>query len=105
MGGPQVGPFTATATIPASFSITNLSSLTSISRTQPLTINWSGTGFDQVQILFEASATTGSTYHGVSMQRAVPAAALAPRSPPTRHLPVGQVPDLPRVALHHKGSH
>jgi trimeric autotransporter adhesin len=73
-GGSQVGPFRATATIPASFSITNLSSLTSISRSQPVTINWSGTGFDQVLILFETSATTATTYHGVSMQCAVPAA-------------------------------
>ena len=73
-GGSQVGPFSATATIPASFSITNLSSLTSISRSQPVTINWSGTGFDQVLILFETSVTTGTTYHAVNMQCAVPAA-------------------------------
>jgi hypothetical protein len=73
-GGKQVGPFTATATLPASFSVPNLSSLATINRAQPLTVNWTGTGFDQVLILLQSALLTTSTTHGVNIQCAVPAA-------------------------------
>lgn len=63
-----------TGTIPASFNISNLSALTTINRAQPLTINWTGTGFDQLQILMESDILTSTTTHGVSVNCAVPAA-------------------------------
>ncbi len=52
-GGADVGPFTVSATFPNSFTVTNLSSLSSIDRSQPLTINWTGSGFDHVAITIE----------------------------------------------------
>jgi uncharacterized protein (TIGR03437 family) len=59
-GGSQVGPFTATATMPSSFTVTNLSALSTVSRSQPLTVNWSGSGFDQVIVTVVGSVTSGT---------------------------------------------
>jgi uncharacterized protein (TIGR03437 family) len=53
-GGKQVAPFTATVTLPSSFTVTNWSSLTSVNRAQPLTVNWTGSGFDQVSIYIQS---------------------------------------------------
>jgi len=55
-GGTQVGPFTASATLPQSFAVTNWDAITAINRANGLTVNWSGTGFDTVVI-----AATGQT--------------------------------------------
>jgi uncharacterized protein (TIGR03437 family) len=73
-GGTQVGPFTVTATIPASFSVPNFTSLTAVNRTQPFTVNWTGTGFDQVIIRIQSGLLTSTTTHGVNLTCAVPAA-------------------------------
>ncbi len=73
-GGIQVGPFTATSTIPASFDISNLNSLATINRAQPLTINWTGTGFDQALILIQSGVLTTTTTHSVNVSCAVPSA-------------------------------
>jgi hypothetical protein len=60
-GGKQVGPFSATATMPASF-ISNLSSLSTVNHGQPLTITWSGLGFDQILIrILGSTPTSGGT--------------------------------------------
>jgi trimeric autotransporter adhesin len=72
-GGKDVGPFTVTATMPTSFNVTNLSSLATINRSQPLTINWTGSGFDQVIILIQSGNSTSTTAHGVVVSCAVPA--------------------------------
>ncbi len=48
-GGTQVEGFSASATLPNSFS-TNLNSITAINRSQPLTVSWEGTGFQSVSI-------------------------------------------------------
>ncbi|MEO7142815.1 MAG: hypothetical protein ABI165_04860 [Bryobacteraceae bacterium] len=70
-GGTQVGPFIATATLPSNFSVTNWSSISSINRSTPLTINWTGAGFDQVLILVQG-ATLGASNHNVAISCVVP---------------------------------
>jgi len=47
-GGTDVGPFNSTTVFPASFNATNFANITSINRSQPLTLTWTGTGIDQV---------------------------------------------------------
>ena len=49
-GGTQVSSFTATATIPSSFQVTNWNSISAINRASPLTLSWTGAGFDVVVI-------------------------------------------------------
>jgi hypothetical protein len=55
-GGTQVGSFTASATLPENFVVTNWDAITAINRSNGLTVNWSGTGFNTVVI-----AVTGQT--------------------------------------------
>jgi uncharacterized protein (TIGR03437 family) len=86
-GGTQIGAFpTISATLPSSFTVTNLSSLTSINRSQPLTITWTGTGLDKVLILVIDTVISGGMVHGNVVSCAIdaslgtytiPAAALA----------------------------
>jgi hypothetical protein len=64
-GGTQVGPFTVTGTMPSSFTVTNLSSLKAINRAQPLTVNWTGVGIDQVYIGVQGCTLTTTTTHSV----------------------------------------
>jgi hypothetical protein len=49
-GGPEIAPFSVTQTMPPSFAVINLSSLTTINRSQPTTINWTGGGSGTVVI-------------------------------------------------------
>jgi uncharacterized protein (TIGR03437 family) len=91
-GGTQVGPFTASTTMPTSFTVTNLSSLSTVSRSQPLTVNWTGTGFDQVIIAVQGGILTPTTNHGVAISCAVPA------SLGTYSIPVAALAYLPTVA-------
>lgn len=72
-GGAQVGPFTASAKFPTSFTVTNLSSLTTVNRAQPLTINWAGSGFDTVEIQINTTTETTTTVNGLGLNCAVPA--------------------------------
>ncbi len=72
-GGTQVGPFTIAAKFPDSFTVTNLSSLAAISRSQPLTINWTGSGFDTVEIQINTTTETATTVNGLVLNCAVPA--------------------------------
>lgn len=71
-GGTQVGPFTTTATFPNSFS-SNLSSLSTVNHTQPLTITWTGSGFDLANILIIGDVLTSTTTNGTSVSCVVPA--------------------------------
>jgi len=66
-GGTQIAPFSTSATLPSAFTVTNWSSLTSIDRASPLTINWEGAGFDLVVITASASTTAGSTTNNVTV--------------------------------------
>jgi hypothetical protein len=61
-GGTQVGPFTASATLPQSFTVTNWDAITGINRANGVTVNWSGTGFNTVVVAATGqSLTTGET--------------------------------------------
>jgi trimeric autotransporter adhesin len=71
-GGSQVGPFTVSATFPDSFTVTNFSSLSAINRSQPLTINWTGSGFDHVGIWIQTQ-TLSRTNQSVTLYCSVPA--------------------------------
>jgi uncharacterized protein (TIGR03437 family) len=73
-GGTQVGPFNATTTFPSSFTLTNLSSINSIDRTQPLVLNWTGSGFDQVAIVISTTVATAALRHLTTITCTVPAA-------------------------------
>ncbi|MGA1996317.1 MAG: hypothetical protein ABSH45_11125 [Bryobacteraceae bacterium] len=90
-GGTQVGPFSATATMPTSFT-TNLNSITTINRSQPLTVTWTGTGFDQVIIMVTGAILTTTTTDEVSVSCAVPA------SLGTYSIPAAALAYLPAVA-------
>ncbi len=57
-GGKDVGPFSASAVFPASFSVGGWDSLNTIDRTQPLTISWSGGG-DMVTIIGTTNSVVG----------------------------------------------
>ena len=81
-GGTQVGPFTATVTLPSTFTVTNWNSLTAVNRSQPLTINWTGTGFDQVLIDIQSpNVTLGCTIAASLGTYTIPPAALAYLTP------------------------
>jgi uncharacterized protein (TIGR03437 family) len=71
-GGTQVGPFTGTGTFPNNFT-SNLSSLTTVNHAQPLTITWTGTGFNVTDILIIGDVLTSTTTHGNSVTCVVPA--------------------------------
>ena len=62
-GGSQVGPFTASTNFQSDFTVTNWDSVTAIDRSQPLTFNWTGSGFDQVVILATTATVIGANQH------------------------------------------
>jgi uncharacterized protein (TIGR03437 family) len=79
-GGKGVGAFSASVNFPNSFTVTNLSSINTIVRSQPLTVNWTGSGFDQVEIIGSTYSVVGkdasnqNILHTVSFSCQVPAA-------------------------------
>jgi uncharacterized protein (TIGR03437 family) len=73
-GGPDVGPFSSTTVFPVSFNPTNFANLTSINRSQPLTLTWTGTGIDQVAMVISSSLTSGGLVHITTLNCSVPAA-------------------------------
>lgn len=87
-GGTQVDPFSVSATLPTAFQVTNWSSLSTVDRSNPLTVTWTGTGFDQV-IVHVQGATLGSVTHNVAVSCAVPA------SPGTFSIPASALAYLP----------
>ena len=72
-GGPQVGSFNKSATLPSSFTVTNWDSITALSRSSPLTINWTGSGFDQIVITIGSLVTSGSNATNVNITCPIPA--------------------------------
>jgi hypothetical protein len=72
--------------------VTNLSSLATINRAQPLTVNWTGTGFDQVSLLIQGDILTTTTTQAVAVSCVVPAA------PGTYAVPAAALAYLPAVA-------
>jgi len=80
-GGTQVDSFTVSGTMPTNFTVTNLSAITSIDRSQPLTVNWTGIGFPYVNIVASSLVTNASGVESASVSCVVPA------SPPTFSIP------------------
>jgi hypothetical protein len=72
-GGAQVAPFSVSTTFLNSFTVTNLSSLAVVKRSQPLTVNWTGSGFDTVEIQINTTTETSTTVNGLVLNCAVPA--------------------------------
>lgn len=72
-GGTQVGPFNQAATLPSSFTVTNWDSITAMNRSAPLTITWTGSGFDLIVITIGTLVTNSSTSTNVNVTCAVPA--------------------------------
>lgn len=83
-GGMQVEAFNASATMPDNFT-SNVSTITSINRGNPLTISWAGSGFENVIIGVNTNSTNSSNVHSVSITCLVPAS-LASYSIPTAAL-------------------
>jgi hypothetical protein len=50
-----------------------MSSLMAINRSQPLTVSWTGSGFDTVQISINTTTQSSTTVHGLVLNCAVPA--------------------------------
>jgi hypothetical protein len=71
-GGTQVDAFNTSATLPSGFS-TNLSSLTSVNRSQPPAISWTGSGFETVIIGVIGSTLSGANFTETVLSCAVPA--------------------------------
>jgi hypothetical protein len=88
-GGTQVGAFDTSTVFPTSFIATNWNNITLIDRTQPLTLTWSGSSFDQVSIAVSTTVVTNAqhlvtincTVPGAGGTYTIPAAALAYLSP------------------------
>ncbi|HWB83746.1 MAG TPA: hypothetical protein VG675_06375 [Bryobacteraceae bacterium] len=59
-GGTDVGPFTAKITIPTALNCTNCASISTIDRSQPLTINWTGGGGDQDYVIIGGESSAPS---------------------------------------------
>jgi|SRR5579872_3612489 len=86
-GGTQVAAFNpVSATLPSNFSVTNWDGITAIDRTKNLTVNWTGSGFQNLIISANGTMLSASTIHSVVVTCvaaaslhtfSIPAAALA----------------------------
>ena len=97
-GGADVGPFSVSSTLPTSFSATNLASITTIDRSQPLTITWTGTGFDEIIIVVQGEILSATTTHTVTVSCAAPA------SSGTFSVPTAALAYLPAVVSGSAGN-
>lgn len=86
--GTQVGPFTVSTNIPTSFALTNFSSITTVNRSQPLVINWTQAGADQVYIIVSTATQVGGNNHLVTIN------CIAPAGPGTFSVPVSALSQL-----------
>ncbi|QOY86707.1 NHL domain-containing protein [Paludibaculum fermentans] len=79
-GGADVGAFDVAVPFPISFDVTGWANLNLLDRSQPLTVSWTGEGFNLVQIVIGTSKTLGkdatgtNIVHNVSISCQVPAA-------------------------------
>ncbi len=90
-GGTQVESFSVPATLPNTFMVTNWDTITVVDRTQPLTVNWTGTGFENVTILVTGTTLSATTIHVVAI------ACLADASLGTFSIPAPALANLPAV--------
>ncbi|MEK7408729.1 MAG: hypothetical protein AAB225_26995 [Acidobacteriota bacterium] len=73
-GGAQIGAFSASTVFPSSFVVTNFSSITAVNRNQPLAVNWTSSGVDQVIILVSTVVITAPNQRITSLTCTAPAA-------------------------------
>jgi hypothetical protein len=71
-GGTQVEGFSVPATLPSGFK-TNVNTITSINRAQPLTVTWTGSEFENVIIGVNSTTLSTTTISQVVVSCAVPA--------------------------------
>jgi len=90
VGGTAVLGFKTSATLPESFA-TNLATIAEVDRSKPLTVTWTGAGFDDVVV-----QVTALTLSGVNVQL-VAVACLAPASAGTLSVPAQALSHLPSV--------
>jgi hypothetical protein len=90
--GTQVGPFSVATTFPSSFTVTNWDSITNVTRSQPLVINWTGAGTDIVYILVSTANSASTNNHLVTLS------CIAPAGPGTFSVPVSALSQLQPVA-------
>jgi hypothetical protein len=90
-GGTQVKSFSVQGTLPDSFMVTNWDTITAVNRTTPLTINWTGTGFDNVLISLAGTTSSATTVHVVAI------ACLAAASLGTFSVPTAALANLPAL--------
>jgi uncharacterized protein (TIGR03437 family) len=72
-GGTQVGPFNTSTTFPASFTLTNAASVSTIDRTVPLVLNWTSSGVDQVMVVLGTTVAGPGLRHLVTINCTLPA--------------------------------
>jgi hypothetical protein len=72
-GGTQVGPFNSSTTFPASFTLTNAASVSTIDRTVPLVLNWTSSGVDQVMVVLGTTVAGPGLRHLVTINCTLPA--------------------------------
>jgi uncharacterized protein (TIGR03437 family) len=72
-GGTQVGPFNTSTTFPASFTLTNAASVSTIDRSVPLVLNWTSSGVDQVMVVLGTTVAGPGLRHLVTINCTLPA--------------------------------
>ena len=97
-GGTQIGAFSVSSTLPSSFTVTNIGSINIVDRTQPLTINWTGSGVEEVNIEVIGDALTSTTVHAVAIGCAVPG------NSGTLSIPAAALAYLPPIAAGSAGG-
>ncbi len=90
-GGTQVAAFSTSATLPSNFT-TNVNTISAVSRSQPLTVTWGGSGFENVIIGVNATTLSMTSTSQVVVSCAVPA------SLETYSIPANALSLLPAVA-------
>ena len=91
--GTQVGAFSTSTSVPTSFTVTNFSSITTVNRSQPLVINWTGAGADQVYIIVSTATQVGTSNRLVTIN------CIAPAAPGTFSVPVSALSQLQPAAV------
>jgi hypothetical protein len=97
-GGADIGPFTASVTFPSTLTVTNWSAITSIDRTKPLTINWTG-GDDQIYIFVNSIRSLGN-----QVSRSVTITCQVPAPPGTYTVPTAALAYLLPTSLEANAS-
>jgi uncharacterized protein (TIGR03437 family) len=101
-GGSDIGPFQASLSFPASFTVTNWDNISTVSRAQGFTVNWTGgIATDSVEITLSGQATlSGSSLDPVNqLVHAVTATCFAPASALTFTIPASVMALFPATSF------